>query len=120
QEREKTGIKSLKVRYNKVFGYYIEVSKSNLSQVPAEYIRKQTLVGAERFFTPELKEYESLILNAQDRVTELEGSIFRQVCHQVSAAAERILEVACAVAQIDVFSSLASEAVPIIGLGMRV
>ncbi len=72
QEREKTGIKSLKVGYNKVFGYYIEVSKSNLPQVPQDYIRKQTLVGGERFFTPELKEYESLILNAQDRIAELE------------------------------------------------
>ena len=111
RERERTGIKSLKVRYNRVFGYFIEVSKSNLSQVPADYIRKQTLVGAERFFTPELKEYESLILNAQERVAELEGSLFRQVCHQVGAAAERIMEVACAVAQIDVFSSLAEAAV---------
>jgi len=111
QEREKTGIKSLKVGYNKVFGYYIEVSKSNLSQVPADYIRKQTLVGAERYFTPELKEYESLILNAEERVVELEGNLFRQVCHQVSAEADRILEVAAAVARIDVFSSLADAAV---------
>jgi len=110
QERERTGIKSLKVGYNKVFGYYIEVSKPNLSQVPADYIRKQTLVGAERFFTPELKEYESLILNAQERLAELEGSIFRQVCCQVGAAAERILEVASAVAQMDVFSALGEAA----------
>jgi len=111
QEREKTGIKSLKVGYNKVFGYYIEVSKSNLGQVPADYIRKQTLVGAERYFTSELKEYESLILNAEERVIELEGSLFRQVCHQVSAAADRILEVAAMVARIDVFCSLAEAAV---------
>jgi DNA mismatch repair protein MutS len=110
QERERTGIKSLKVGYNKVFGYYIEVSKPNLSQVPADYIRKQTLVGAERFFTPELKEYESLILNAQERIAELEGSIFRQVCCQVGAAAERILEVASALAQMDVFSALGEAA----------
>ncbi|MBE9501545.1 MAG: DNA mismatch repair protein MutS, partial [Chloroflexi bacterium] len=73
QERERTGIKSLKVGYNRVFGYFIEVSKPNLPQVPDDYIRKQTLVGAERFFTPELKEYESLILNAQERIAELEG-----------------------------------------------
>ncbi len=106
QERERTGIKSLKVGYNKVFGYYIEVSKPNLPQVPADYIRKQTLVSAERFFTPQLKEYESLILNAQERIAELEGNIFRQVSSQVGAAAERILEVASALAQLDVFSSL--------------
>ena len=111
QEREKTGIKSLKVGFNKVFGYYIEVSNSNLSQVPEHYIRKQTLVGGERFFTPELKEYESLILNARDRISELETSIFRQVCSQVATASERILAVADALANADVFSSLAEVAV---------
>jgi len=111
KEREKTGIKSLKVGFNKVFGYYIEVSKSNLPQVPQEYIRKQTLVGGERFFTPELKEYESLILNAQDRISELEAQIFRQVCQQVGASSERISASANALANIDVFSSLAEVAV---------
>lgn len=111
QEREKTGIKSLKVGFNKVFGYYIEVSKSNLPQVPQNYIRKQTLVGGERFFTPELKEYESLILNAQDRLAELESNIFHRVCHQVATASERILAVANALANTDVFSSLAEVAV---------
>jgi len=111
QEREKTGIKSLKVSYNKVFGYYIEVSKSNLPQVPEHYIRKQTLVGGERYFTPELKEYESLILNARDRIGELETDIFHRVCGQVATASERILAVASALANIDVFSSLAEVAV---------
>ncbi|HEX74115.1 MAG TPA: DNA mismatch repair protein MutS [Dehalococcoidia bacterium] len=111
QERQKTGIKSLKVGFNKVFGYYIEVSKTNLAQVPQDYIRKQTLVGGERFFTPELKEYESLILNANDRISELEATLFRQVCHQVGAARERILAVANALANTDVFSSLAEVAV---------
>ena len=111
KERERTGIKSLKVGFNKVFGYYIEVSKSNLPQVPQDYIRKQTLVGGERFFTPELKEYESLILNAQDRIAELEGQIFRQVCSQVGAESERISASANALASIDVFSSLAEVAV---------
>ncbi len=111
QEREKTGIKSLKVGFNKVFGYYIEVSKSNLSQVPQEYIRKQTLVGGERFFTPELKEYESLILNARDRISELEANIFHRVCRQVATSSERILAVANALANIDAFSSLAEVAV---------
>jgi DNA mismatch repair protein MutS len=111
KEREKTGIKSLKVGFNKVFGYYIEISKTNLPQVPQEYIRKQTLVGGERFFTPELKEYESLILNAQDRIAELEAQIFRQVCNQVGASSERISASANALANIDVFSSLAEVAV---------
>jgi DNA mismatch repair protein MutS len=110
-EREKTGIKSLKVGFNKVFGYYIEVSKPNLAQVPPEYIRKQTLVNGERFFTPELKEYESLILNAQDRISELEAQLFRQVCQQVGAESERISASAGALADIDVFSSLAEVAV---------
>lgn len=111
KEREKTGIKSLKVGFNKVFGYYIEVSRPNLPQVPQDYIRKQTLVGGERFFTPELKEYESLILNAEDRIAELEGQIFRQVCHQVGAESERISASANALANIDVFSTLAEVAV---------
>ncbi len=111
QEQEKTGIKSLKVGYNKVFGYYIEVSKPNLPQIPEHYIRKQTLVGGERFFTPELKEYESLILNARDRMSELETNIFHRVCRQVATASERILAVANALANIDAFSSLAEVAV---------
>ncbi len=111
QEREKTGIKSLKVGYNRVFGYYIEVSKSNLPQVPQHYIRKQTLVGGERFFTPELKEYESLILNAQDKIGELEAGIFHRICHQVATVSERILAAANALASIDVSSALAEVAV---------
>jgi len=110
-ERERTGIKSLKIGFNNIFGYYIEVSQANLSQVPEDYIRKQTLVNGERFFTPELKEYESLILNARDRITEVETALFRRVCRQVATASERILEVADALAQIDVFSSLAEVAV---------
>ncbi len=111
QEQEKTGIKSLKVGYNRVFGYYIEVSKPNLSQVPESYIRKQTLVNGERFFTPELKEYESTILNARDRISELENNIYQRVCRQVATASERILAVAAALASVDVFSSLAETAV---------
>ena len=111
QEQEKTGIKSLKVGYNRVFGYYIEVSNSNLPQVPQHYIRKQTLTNGERFFTPELKEYESLILNARDRIAELESDIFRRICAQVATSSERILGVAGAIACIDVSSSLAEVAV---------
>jgi DNA mismatch repair protein MutS len=110
-ERAKTGIKSLKVGFNKVFGYYIEVSKPNLAQVPPDYIRKQTLVNGERFFTPELKEYESLILNAQDRISELEAQLLRQVCQQVGAESERISASAGALADVDAFSSLAEVAV---------
>ncbi len=111
QEREKTGIKSLKIGFNNVFGYYIEVSKANLSQVPEHYIRKQTLVNGERYFTPELKEYESLILNARDRMAEMETDLFRRVCRQVASASERILALAGALANVDVFSALAEVAV---------
>ncbi|MBN2240127.1 MAG: DNA mismatch repair protein MutS [Dehalococcoidales bacterium] len=111
EEQEKTGIKSLKVGYNKVFGYYIEVSNSNLSQVPERYIRKQTLVGGERFFTPELKEYESTILNARDRVAELESGLYQRITRQVATAGIRILAVAEALANTDVLASLAETAV---------
>ena len=110
RERQRTGIKSLKVGYNRVFGYYIEVSRANLNLVPHDYIRKQTLAEAERFFTPELKEYESLILSAQEKIAELEATIFRQICQQIGAVAEQVLATARAVAQIDVFCSLAEVA----------
>jgi len=109
-ERQRTGIKSLKVGYNRVFGYYIEVTKPNLDAVPDEYIRKQTLVNAERFITPELKEHESLILNAEERRAELEGHIYRQVCEQVAAAAPRMLSTAHALAELDVYATLAEVA----------
>ena len=111
RERQRTGIKSLKVGYNRVFGYYIEVSRANLTLVPPDYIRKQTLAEAERFFTPELKEYESLILNAQEKIADLESAIFRQLCQQISAVGEQILATAGAIAQIDVLCSLAEIAV---------
>ena len=111
QERERTGIKTLKVGYNRVFGYYIEISNSNLSQVPQDYIRKQTLVGGERFFTPELKEYETQILHAQERITEMEADIFYWICGQIAAAGESILSLTRGLADIDVFSSLAEAAV---------
>ncbi|MBN1375381.1 MAG: DNA mismatch repair protein MutS, partial [Dehalococcoidia bacterium] len=110
QEKERTGIKSLKIGYNRVFGYYIEVSTSNLGSVPADYIRRQTLTNGERFYTPQMKEYESMILNARDRMIELEKSLFSQVCGQVAAYGERILSSAAALAHIDVYSSLAEVA----------
>ncbi|MGB2584281.1 MAG: DNA mismatch repair protein MutS [Dehalococcoidia bacterium] len=109
-ERGRTGIKSLKMGYNKVFGYYIEVTSPHIHRVPDEYIRKQTLVGAERYFTPQLKEYESLILSAESRIAELENAIFRQVCRQVGGWGDRILGIASAIAQIDVLSAFAEAA----------
>ena len=110
QERDRTGIKNLKVGYNRVFGYYIEISNSNMSRVPQEYQRRQTLTGGERFITPELKEYESLILNARERLEELEASLYKQVCRQVGDAAAQVLLAAETVAQIDVFAALAEVA----------
>lgn len=110
-ERERTGIKSLKVGYNRVFGYYIEVTSSNASQAPSDYIRKQTLTNAERFITPELKEYESLILNAEERLVELETTLFRALCSEISQYAYRILKTAAQIAELDVFSALAEVAI---------
>lgn len=110
RERQRTGIKSLRVGYNRVFGYYIEVSRANLNSVPTDYIRKQTLAEAERFFTPELKDYESLILNAQEKLANMEADIFRRVCQQIAAAGEQVLANARAIAQIDALSSLAEVA----------
>ena len=110
KERERTGIKSLKVGYNKVFGYYIEVSKTNLSRVPEDYIRRQTLVGGERYITPEMKEYEAQILNAQERIEELESALFRQACQQIALSAEGIIVTARALAQVDACCSLADVA----------
>jgi len=109
-ERERTGIKSLKVGFNKVFGYYIEVTTANAALVPADYIRKQTLVNAERYITPELKEYESLILNAEERQLELERQIYGQVLEQIAAAAPRLLQLAQAIAELDVLANLAEVA----------
>ncbi|HIE37594.1 MAG TPA: DNA mismatch repair protein MutS, partial [Anaerolineae bacterium] len=111
REQERTGIKNLKVGYNKVFGYYIEVTKANLHAVPDDYIRKQTLVNAERFITPELKEVEARILNTEERQAEVEARIFREVCRRVGARAHALLETARTVARIDVAASLAEVAV---------
>ena len=111
REREKTGIKSLKVGYNKVFGYYIEVSKSYYDQVPDAYIRKQTLAGCERYITQELKDLEHTVLTASDRVVALEYEIFTDLRAQVSARMERIQGTAAAVAELDALCSLASAAV---------
>jgi len=107
RERQRTGINSLKVRFNSVFGYYIEVTKSNLAAVPDDYERKQTLVNAERFTTPELKEYERKILTAHDRSIEIEKRIFTELRQFVLAAAGRVRRSAAAVAEADLLSSFA-------------
>ena len=109
-ERERSGIKTLKVGFNKVFGYYIEISKAAAVNAPENYIRKQTLVNAERFITPDLKEYETLVLNAEERILEIEGRLFREVCAQVAAHSRRLLETARALARLDVLASLAEVA----------
>ena len=109
-EKEKTGIKSLKVGFNKVFGYYIEVSKSYYDQVPESYIRKQTLTNSERYITQELKDMEHTILSAQDRIVALEYQLFCDIRDQVAAQSPRIQEIAGAVAQVDVLVSFATVA----------
>jgi DNA mismatch repair protein MutS len=110
RERERTGIKSLRVGYNKVFGYFIEVTKSNLHLVPGDYVRKQTLVPAERFITLELKEHESLVVHAKERIAELENSLFRQVCAEVGKNRQQILLAASTIAYLDAIISLAAVA----------
>jgi DNA mismatch repair protein MutS len=109
-EREKTGIKTLKVGYNKVFGYYIEISRGAAERAPENYIRKQTLVNAERFITPEMKEYETLVLNAEERIKEIETRLFREVCAELSKAAHPLLAAARALAGMDVLSALGEAA----------
>ena len=106
-EREKTGVTSLKIGFNQVFGYYIEVTKSNLHLVPDDYIRKQTLTNAERFITPELKEREAQILNAQDQIQALEHSLFLEIRAQISQETEGIQKTAAVIGMIDVIANLA-------------
>ena len=107
RERARTGITSLKVKFNSVFGYYIEISKANLHLVPQDYDRKQTLVGAERFTTPELKEYEGKILDAQEKIVEIERRLFTELRTAIAAEAKRIRQTALALAEVDVLASLA-------------
>ena len=111
KEREATGIKNLKVGYNKVFGYYIEVTNANLAMTPESYTRRQTLVGGERFITPELKEYESRILGARERIEELEKALYRQLCAQIGEQSWAVSTLGDAVAHLDVFHNLAEAAV---------
>jgi DNA mismatch repair protein MutS len=109
-ERQRTGLKTLKVGYNKVFGYYIEISRGAAEKAPENYIRKQTLVNAERFITPEMKEYETLVLNAEERIREIELRLFREACGSLCKSAYKLLKAARALAQLDVLSALAEAA----------
>lgn len=107
KEREKTGIKNLKIKFNKVFGYYLEVTNSFKDLVPDYYMRKQTLTNAERYITPELKEMEDVILGAEDKLVQLEYELFRQIREQIGENVVRIQKTAKAIAKADVFASLA-------------
>ncbi len=110
KQRAETGIRNLKVGYNHVFGYYLEVSKSSVSEVPETYIRRQTLSNSERYIIPELKEYEALVLSAKDKINQLEQELYRRVCGQISEEVERVRKLAQILAQIDVFCSLSQAA----------
>jgi len=107
RERERTGIGSLKVGFNKVFGYYLEVTRANLDRVPEDYVRKQTLANSERYFTPELKEWEEKVFDAQDRIAGLEAELFTEVRRTVAGEVERIQDAARRVAGVDVLAGLA-------------
>jgi DNA mismatch repair protein MutS len=107
RERERTGINSLKVRFNSVFGYYLEISKANLHLVPTDYERRQTLVNAERYTTPELKEYEAKILDAQEKLVEIERRLFSELRSAIAGEARRIRQTALALAEIDVLAAFA-------------
>src|SRR5256884_2923857 len=108
RERQRTGIGSLKVKFNSIFGYYLEVSKPNLHLVPPDYERKQTLVNAERFTTPELKEYEAKILDAQEKIVEIERRLFAELRTAIAAEARRVRQTALALAEVDVLAALAN------------
>ena len=110
EERERTGITTLKIGYNKVFGYYIEVTKPNVDKVPEEYIRKQTLVNAERYITPELKEYEDQVLRADDEIKEIEYELFNELRYTIAGFAETLQNNAALIAQLDVFMGFADAA----------
>jgi DNA mismatch repair protein MutS len=109
-ERARTGITSLKIRYNRVFGYYIEVSKSNLGSVPPDYHRKQTIAGGERFITPGLKDYEEKVLGADERSLEREIAIFEALRSKVATEAPRVQDTARGLATLDVLAALAEAA----------
>jgi hypothetical protein len=109
-ERERTGIKSLKVGYNKVFGYYIEVTRSNSDIVPSDYIRKQTLVNAERYITSEMKEIEVKLLNAEEEIHDIELRLYKELLRQIAAFSEALIRTAQGIARLDVCTALADVA----------
>src|SRR5207253_8941058 len=108
RERQRTGINSLKIKFNSVFGYYLEVTKPNLHLVPADFERKQTLVNAERFTTPELKQYESRVLEAEEKIVEIERRLFAELRTAIAAEAKRIRQTSLALAEADVLLALAN------------
>ena len=110
RERQRTGIGSLKVKFNSVFGYYLEISKANAQHAPSDYERKQTLVNAERFTTPELKEYETKVLDAQEKMVEIERRLFAELRAAIASEARRIRQTALALAEIDVLAGFAAQA----------
>lgn len=107
REKSRTGISSLKIRHNKVFGYYLEVTKANLQNIPTDYVRKQTLANAERYVTPELKEYEEKVLGAEERISELEYALFQEIRQRVALQGERITRTADNLATLDVLAAFA-------------
>ena len=109
-ERERTGIKNLKVGYNKVFGYYIEITRSNSEKAPDDYIRKQTLVNAERFITPELKDFESQVLNAEEQIKKIEARVFFELCSLLAKSSDELIKTARTLAYLDVITNLAEVA----------
>lgn len=110
EEQERTGIETLKVSHNKVYGYYIEVTKAKTDLVPDDYVRKQTLVNAERYVTPELKEYETKVLNAEEEIREVERRLFHDVCQRLARYADQMLGTARVLAHLDVYAALAETA----------
>lgn len=109
-ERERTGIKTLKVGYNKVFGYYLEISAGQAANAPENYIRKQTLVNAERYITPEMKEYETLVLNAEERIREIEIKLFKDICGKLSLSIQKISTTAKVISELDCLAGFAEVA----------
>lgn len=107
KQKKETGINTLKVRYNKVFGFYIEISKAQADKAPANYVRKQTLTNAERFITPELKSYEDKVLEAEEKLQGLEAQLFQEICQKILESAKTIQKLALSIAELDVFSSFA-------------
>ena len=109
-EKNRTGIKTLKVGFNKIFGYYIEISNSYLDHIPQEYIRKQTLVNGERFITPELKEYETIVLNAEENIRNIENRVFYEICEEIKKSSRKLLTVSKFLGTLDVLLSFAQSA----------